>query len=88
VRIRQLLWDSENIEHIAAHRVEMDEVEEVCYERNLIERVGGEKHAVLGQTAEGRYLFVIVANRGAGECRVITARDMTDAEQRRFSRRK
>ena len=88
MRIQDLLWDDENIEHIAAHRVEMDEVEDVCFGRNLIQRVGEGKHIILGRTEEGRYLFVVLAQKEPGLFRVITARDMTQAERRQFSRRK
>ncbi len=88
MRINELLWDDENVEHIAAHHVEIDEVEDVCYGRNLIERAGSGKHAILGQTNEGRYLFIVVARREPGRFRIITARDMTPAERRRFAERK
>lgn len=86
--IRDLDWDVENIEHIAAHHIEPDEVENVCYGRSLIKRAGENKHTVLGQTQEGCYLFVVVAHKGKGIFRVITARDMTAAERRRFQRQK
>jgi hypothetical protein len=88
VQILDLDWDNENIDHIAAHRVELDEVEDICYGKGLIERAGGNKHVVLGQTQEGRYLFIVIAHKGKGTYRVITARDMTDAERRRFQRLK
>jgi uncharacterized DUF497 family protein len=86
--IRDLNWDEENLDHIAAHTVEPDEVEDVCYGSALIERASEGKHVLLGQTADGRYLFVVVAHKGKGVFRVITARDMTESERRRFSRRR
>lgn len=84
--IRDLIWDDENLEHIAAHSIELDEVENVCFGINRIERVGGDRHAVLGKTEEGRYLFVVLAHKGEGHFRVITARDMSAAERRRYSK--
>lgn len=86
--IRDLIWDQQNIEHIAAHGVDTDEAEDVCYGSPLIQRTGEGKHSLLGQTAEGRYLFVVVAHKGGGIFRVITARDMNESERRRFAKRK
>lgn len=88
MQILDLDWDDENIDHIAAHHVEPDEVEDICYGKGLIERAGENKHTILGQTQEGRYLFIVVAHKGKRVFRVITARDMTDAERRRFQRQK
>lgn len=84
--IAGLIWDNENVEHIAEHRVEPDEVEDVCYGKSRIEKIGGNKHAILGQTAEGRYLFVVVAHRGSRIFRVITAREMNENERRRYAK--
>lgn len=36
--IRRLIWDEWNIDHIAGHNVEPEEVEEVCRSKNLFER--------------------------------------------------
>lgn len=88
MQIRDPDWDDQNIQHIAAHHIEPDEVEDICYGRGLMERVGEGKHTILGQTREERYLFIVVAHKGKGCFRVITARDMTDAERRRFQKRK
>ena len=84
--ITDLIWDNENVEHIVEHRVEPDEIEDVCYGKSRIERVSGNKYAILGQTAEGRHLFVIVAHRGRGIFRVITAREMNENERRRYAK--
>ncbi len=88
MNIHDLEWDDVNIAHIAAHHVEPDEVEDICYGRNLAERTGEGKHAVLGQTSEGRYLFIVIAHKGRGIFRPITARDMTETERRRFQKHK
>ena len=41
MRIDELLWDDWNIEHIAGHGVEPDEVEEACYDpHHWVERAG------------------------------------------------
>jgi hypothetical protein len=42
---------------------------------------------VFGTTAAGRYLLVVLAEGQDGREFVVTARDMTDREQRLFSRK-
>lgn len=83
--IRELLWDEGNEAHIARHRVTPDEVEEVCFSRRWMLRASGRKRkAVFGQTASGRYLLVILEMWDYDEYFVITARDMDQAERRRY----
>jgi len=41
----------------------------------------------MGTTLAGRYLFVVVATADRGGVYVVTAREMTDVERRRFRRR-
>jgi len=41
---------------------------------------------ILGQTQSGRYLFSVVVYFGKGKGYVVTARDMTGNERRRFSK--
>jgi hypothetical protein len=57
-------WDDDNVEHIARHRVEPEEVEEIVYEdcypswiMRGRRRVGHEtRWRLYGQTCAGRYL--------------------------------
>ena len=84
MRIRELLWDEDRLEHIARHHIERWEVEEVCWGYSLFTRGREGKLLVLGQTAEGRYLFVALAHKGGRRFKVITARQMNRAEKRRY----
>jgi len=81
-------WDENNIEHIANHGVEPYEAEEVIDDDPLIVKAGGGKYVAYGQTDSGRYLLVVFASKQEHRLRVITARDMTNAEKRRFRRRR
>ena len=81
-------WDLGNEEHIARHNVEPYEVEEAMTDP---ERLGIDVHdqgkkGIIGQTEDGRILFVVYAIRH-GKYRVITARDLTDREKHAFRRR-
>jgi hypothetical protein len=85
--INKLEWDDYRIEHIAKHDVEPYEVWEVCKDTShLARREGKNRYRVYGQTAEGRYLFVVLEHIQGGIYKPITARDMTDGEKRNYKR--
>ena len=88
MRINNLEWDEENIEHIARHGVNPEEVEEACYNGPYILKGRQGSYLVYSQTGDGRYLLVVARYRGEGVIRVITARDMTDAEKRHCRERR
>ena len=79
-------WDDGNAFHVARHGVEATEVEEVFRGRLYIRRVR-HGYTVLGATATGRQLFVVVARLEGGGLRPITVRDMTTPERRLFEKR-
>lgn len=89
MRITDFEWYEESIFHIARHKVNPEEVEEVCFSSSpLIETGRGGLYYVTGQTHGGRYLFVVVKYMGHGKAKVITARDMDSKEKRRFQQRR
>lgn len=84
-------WDDANIENIAAHQISPGEVEEALSDPYRIPapayRVDGERRrAVLGSTEDERLLFVVTTRRGES-VRVVTARDATVSERRRYRER-
>ena len=81
-------WDDHNIEHIANHGVEPYEAEEVIDDDPFIAKAGQGKYVAYGQTDAGRYLLVVFAPKSEQRLRVITARDMTTGEKKRFKRRR
>jgi len=88
MRIRDLLWPDDRIDHIAEHGIKPEEVEEVCFGAPLVLRARSKgKNAVyyvLGQTAAGRYLFCVIIQFPAGKGYPVTARPMTRNEKRRY----
>ena len=88
MKIRELLWPQDRIEHIARHNVTPDEVEEVCLSRPFIQRAKSEGenpvYYILGQTNQGRYLFSVVIRFPDGRGYPVTARPMTEKEKRRY----
>ena len=89
MRIVHLIWDEDNVLHIARHGVDPEEAEETCFNRRpFIERGRDGLYYISGQTETGRHLFVVARFLGRGAARVITARDMDHKERRRYKRRK
>ena len=68
------VWDDDNIEHIARHGVEPEEVEEIVYEdchpswivRARRRGIRETRWMVFGQTCGGRYLVTVIAPYPAG----------------------
>ena len=88
MKISAFDWDEQNIDHIARHGVNPEEVEETCYNRPLILKGKQLRYLVYGQTDDGRYLLVVSAYLGKGIFRILTARDMAEAERRLYQRRR
>ena len=78
-------WDMGNIDHIIErHDVYPEEAEQVFHNGAHVRREGEVYHA-FGQTNGGRYLHLIFELR-RGAVRVFSARDMNQAERRRYAR--
>ncbi len=83
-------WDEGNIDDIREHGVDPYEAEEALLDPCRIPapayQVSGEvRRALLGATVGGRLLFIVFTHR-RGQIRVITARDATARERRRYRR--
>ena len=87
MKIVAFLWDDENIDHVAAHGVTQDEVEEVLWRRPRLRRARGDRYQAAGPTEDGRYLMVYFRYFGQGIVRPTTARDMTRKERHRYARK-
>jgi uncharacterized protein len=82
--IRRIIFDAHNLEHIGRHGIGREEVLEACFPTRFLIRGRAKTRTVLGQCADGRYLTVILAPRGQGAYYVVTARNMTSSERRRY----
>ena len=86
--IHDLLWPEDRVEHIARHGVTPEEVEQVCFGKSWVRRTRAEGknpvYYVLGQTDAGRHLFCVVIRFPDGTGYPVTAREMTEKEQRQF----
>ena len=88
MRISEFDWNEGNEEHIARHGVDPSEVEEVFRRNPQIQRGRAGAYLAWGQSAVGRYLLVVFVRREDGLVRVLTSRDMSEREKKRFRRRR
>lgn len=88
LRIEALEIDDQVLDKIeTAHGVTFDEAEEACYSLLRHVRRGREGlYKAFSRTEAGRYLLVVLADRGGGVCRIVTARQMTGQERRLYRR--
>jgi uncharacterized DUF497 family protein len=94
MNIEQIIWLPEFQEKIESkHRISCEEVDEVFRARpryKLIEkgRVPGENlYRAFGQTDDGRHLLVFFIYKSRGRALVISARDATERERKRYGKK-
>lgn len=85
IRVEGFVWLDWVLEKITAkHGLEPEEVEEAFFNPpHKVRRSQSGKLLLYGRSLAGRYLFVVFVAEGR-HVRVISARDMTDAERRLF----
>jgi uncharacterized DUF497 family protein len=79
---RQLRWDPRNIAHIARHGVNRDEVEEVLRGDFITQSSYGGRRILIGSTATGRTLAVVLEEETEDVSYVVTARPASRKERR------
>jgi len=94
MKIDGVIWLRDIVDKLAwKHQVTTDEVEEVFSRQpryRLIENgevEGEDLYTALGQTEAGRYLTVYFIRKATNEALVISARDMTKAERKRYGKK-
>jgi len=94
MKIRGIIWLDSVIEKIGVkHGVSCEEVCQVLQRRAMFRfvekghRADENVYAALGQTEVGRYLVVFFIRKPDHRILVLTARDMTVAERRRYEKK-
>ena len=94
MRISGIIWLQEIVEKInVKHRVTQDEVREVLRSSShfrFVEkghRRGENVYAAMGQTSAGRYLIVFFVRKKTQQALIVSARDMTDSERKRYEKK-
>ena len=94
MRITGIVWLEQIVEKLwHKHQVQQDEVEEVLansphfrfVEKGL--RKGEDVYAALGQNDGGRFLIVYFIGNNDGQALILSARDMSQPERRRYESR-
>ena len=82
IKIKKLVWDNYNVEHIKKHNVTIYEAEEAI--RNFKAHKVGKKgrYIAIGRVGT-RLLSVIVRRQATGVYYVVTARDAAKEERKR-----
>ncbi len=84
MRIDDLEWTQDRIQHIARHSISPDEVEEVFASAPWFKRGRGGAYEAWGQTESGRCLLVIFRYLRHNRAWPITGREMDENEKRAF----
>ncbi len=94
MRISGLIWLEDVVEKLhAKHDVRQEEVRENLANRPHFRRVekgyraGEDVYSASGQTDAGRYLIVFFVYRKNNQALILSARDMRDAERRRYEKK-
>jgi uncharacterized DUF497 family protein len=94
LRISGIIWLQEIVEKInVKHRVTQDEVREVLRSSSHFRflekghRRDENVYAAMGQTNAGRYLIVFFVRKKTQQALIVSARDMTDSERKRYEKK-
>ena len=90
MKIQNITWDQETVDHIARHAVSPEEVEQVLFNDEdvpIIMRGGENKYLTYGETDSRRFLFIVWVSKYR-KTRIVTARDMTQKEKQFYRKRK
>ena len=94
MKISSIILLEELIEKIGAkHQVGLEEVREVLNSSShfrFVEkghRRGENVYAALGQTDSGRYLIIFFVYKKGNQALILSARDMTDSERKRYEKK-
>lgn len=84
ILIKNIVWDEWNIDHIKKHHVTTSEVEEICLGIYQDQPTYNDRLMIFGKTTQGRALTVVLSKKLEGKYYIITARDMSTKERRKY----
>ncbi len=94
MRLRGVIWLGGVVDKIAVkHGIETSEVEELLDNKPKIrfvekgERKGEDVYLAEGQTNAGRYSFALFIFKASGQALILSARDMTSREKKRYGKK-
>ena len=87
MKIGELQWDDENIEHIGSHGITPSEVEEVCFGLHISYPARYRRHLVYGKAYHGKHILVVLESLNGIMFRPKTSRPMSEGEKKNYRRR-
>ncbi|HCO95968.1 MAG TPA: hypothetical protein DIU00_18855 [Phycisphaerales bacterium] len=94
MKINGIIWLDSVIEKISIkHGVSCEEIRQILQKRTMFRfiekghRTNENVYAALGQTEAGRYMIVFFIYKSDHRILILTARDMTVAERRRYEKK-
>lgn len=94
MRILELIWVEEIVEKILQkHNITQDEIREIFRNSHHIRfaekghRPGENVYSALGQTDAGRYVIVFFVYKKSKQALIVSARDMTKGERKRYEKK-
>ena len=94
MKLSGIIWLEEIVEKIARkHHVSQEEIREVLRNSShfrFVEkgyRQGENVYAAMGQTNAGRYLIIFFVRKKTRQALILSARDMTGSERRRYEKK-
>jgi len=80
--VKNLFWDSWNVEHIAKHKVTVKEVETALLDKKVKSLKAHDGRLMILGRIGVRLLAIILAEESRGRYYVVTARDMDKKERK------
>ena len=94
MRIEEIIWLDAIVDKLAVkHGVDIEEVEEVLNNKPQFryvekgKRTGENVYMASGQTDGGRYLTVLFIHKSNNDALILSARDMSGWERKRYERK-
>jgi len=94
LKLSGIIWLPEIVDKVShKHHVEQDEVRQVlknCSHFRFVEkghRRGENVYTAMGQTNAGRYLIVFFVRKRTQQALILSARDMTESERKRYEKK-
>ncbi len=88
LELDELVWDGFNSKHITKHEVTQEEVAEACQNRWDVSEAKHGRLLLVGKTNSGRWISVVLADKGNGAYYPVTARDSDKKERRQANEKK
>ena len=94
MKISGFIWSEEVIDKLVwTHQVQVAEIVEMFANALKVERLlrghrrGEDRYIAAGQSHTGRYLVAFFIRKQAGQALIVTAREMTAKERRRYAKK-